>query len=257
MSPDGRNIAFTRGLLPTGRRLHVLPLDASMQHAGEARKLVDSRSVNPFWTRDGTEIVFVFGQRLARIGLGKGAIPREVPGLCNVTTPVLSKSGRLAFSQYTEDTNIWRQEIPTDGATASPPQRLIASTGNDQDARYSPDGTRIVFQSTRNGWTEIWVCGSDGAHCAQVTNVNRRFITGSPRWSPDSKSIAYDSAWEGRFHVYVTSAAGGTSRRLTPESVGGAIPSWSQDGKWVYYLRRRMAEARFGRPPSQEARRFK
>ncbi|MEO8367766.1 MAG: winged helix-turn-helix domain-containing protein [Candidatus Solibacter sp.] len=236
VSPDGKTIAFTRGLLSISQQLHVLPLSASMQPVGEARKLVDSRSVNPFWTRDGSEIVFVYGQRLARIGLQSGAVPREITGLSDMTTPVLSQSGRLAFSRETQDTNIWRQEIPAAGSTAPPPQRLIASTANDQDARYSPDGSRIVFQSTRSGWIEIWACGSDGAHCAQITNVNRRFITGTPRWSPDSKWIAYDSAWEGRFHIYVTSAGGGASRRLTPESDGGAIPSWSQDGKWVYYV---------------------
>ena len=65
--------------------------------------------------------------------------------------------------------------------------------------------------------------------------MNRPFITGTPRWSPDGKWIAFDSAWEGRFNVYVVSAAGGAPRRLTPESIGGSIPSWSHDGKWVYY----------------------
>jgi len=235
VSPDGRTIAFTRGLTPN-QHLHVLSLSASMQPAGEPRKLVDSRrSVSPFWSRDGREILFIFGQRLARIGLESGAVPREIPGLGEVATPVLSQSGRLAFSRNTTDTNIWRQEIPAQGSTSSPPQCLIASTANDQDAQYSPDGSRILLQSTRSGRTEIWACGSDGAHCTQVTNVNRPFITGTPRWSPDGMWIAYDSAWEGRFHVYVTGAGGGTSRRLTPESIGGAIPSWSHDGKWVYY----------------------
>ena len=62
---------------------------------------------------------------------------------------------------------------------------------------------RSRFQSDRSGQFEIWVCGSDGAHCAQLTNINRPFITGTPRWSPDGKWIAFDSAWEGRFHIYV------------------------------------------------------
>src|SRR6185295_9169909 len=121
------------------------------------------------------------------------------------------------------------------GGVASPPRVLIASTGYDQNAHYSPDGTKIVFQSTRSGSVEIWVCAADGPHCAPAPEAVPGPIAGTPRFSPDSKWIAYDSSWEGRFHVYITGAAGGKSLRLTPKSAGGAIPSWSHDGKWVYY----------------------
>jgi Tol biopolymer transport system component len=40
------------------------------------------------------------------------------------------------------------------GASGSSPlaQALIASTVNDSEARYSPDGTQIVFSSNRSGY---------------------------------------------------------------------------------------------------------
>ena len=236
-APDGRSIAFARGALSISQHLHLLPLSPDMRPAGEPRKLVATRLItNPAWTLDGREIIFRFGPTLARIGLDADAKPRELLALgTNAFFPTLSRTGRLAFSRNTDDTNVWRQELPAHAGALPPPERLIASTAYDQDARYSPDGSKIAFQSDRSGQFEIWVCGSDGAHCAQLTNINRPFITGTPRWSPDGKWIAFDSAWEGRFHIYVVNATGGAPRRLTADSIGGYIPSWSHDGRWVYY----------------------
>jgi Tol biopolymer transport system component/DNA-binding winged helix-turn-helix (wHTH) protein len=236
-APDGRSIAFTRGVRFISQHLHLLPLAPDMRPAGEPRKLVATRlTINPAWTPDGREIIFRFGPTLARIGLDAGAKPRELLALgTNAFFPTLSRTGRLAFSRNTDDTNVWRQELPAHEGALPPPERLIASTAQDQNARYSPDGSKIAFQSDRSGQFEIWLCGSDGAHCAQLTNINRPFITGTPRWSPDGKWIAFDSAWEGRFHIYVVNATGGTPRRLTADSIGGYIPTWSHDGRWVYY----------------------
>jgi Tol biopolymer transport system component len=238
-APDGRSIAFTRGALSISQHLYLLPLSPDMRPAGEPRKLEATRLIaNPAWTPDGREIVFRFGTTLARIGLDAGAKSRELLALgTNAFFPTLSRTGRLAFSRNTDDTNVWRQELPARAGAPPLPERLIASTAQDQDARYSPDGSKIAFQSDRSGQFEIWVCGSDGAHCIQLTNINRPFITGTPRWSPDGKWIAFDSAWEGRFHIYAINAAGGAARRLTADSIGGYIPSWSHDGMWIYYSR--------------------
>lgn len=116
-----------------------------------------------------------------------------------------------------------------------PPVCLIASTALEDNAQYSPDGTRIAFASNRSGNPEIWVCGSDGAHCTQMTAFNGPFITGTPRWSPDGKRIAFDSAKDGHFGIYVVDGNGGSPRRLTDASTTGSIPSWSRDGKWIYF----------------------
>ena len=183
---------------------------------------------NPAWTPDGREIIFRFGQPSPESAWMRARNRVSYwPWARTSSSPLLSRTGRLAFSRNTDDTNVWRQELPAHEGALPPPERLIASTAQDQDARYSPDGSKIAFQSDRSGQIEIWVCGSDGAHCAQLTNINRPFITGTPRWSPDGKWIAFDSAWEGRFHIYVINATGGdlatpdcrVHRRLHPQLV--------------------------------------
>ena len=49
------------------------------------------------------------------------------------------------------------------------------------------------------------------------------------------RSIAFDSDKEGQFDVYVLDVSGGLPRRLTPEISFDAVPSWSGDGRWVYF----------------------
>jgi Tol biopolymer transport system component len=63
--------------------------------------------------------------------------------------------------------------------------------------------------------------------------------TGSPRWSPDGKQIAFDSRREGHSDVFVISSEGGTPRRLTNSPYDSQTPAWSHDRKWIYFALQR------------------
>lgn len=61
-------------------------------------------------------------------------------------------------------------------------------------------------------------------------------MLGSPRWSPDSRWIAYDAQGEdGHWDIYIIDAAGGQPRRLTTGPSEENVPSWSRNGEWVYF----------------------
>ncbi|MFZ0592416.1 MAG: hypothetical protein WAM39_18300, partial [Bryobacteraceae bacterium] len=54
-------------------------------------------------------------------------------------------------------------------------------------------------------------------------------------WSPDSRTIAFDSRRDERGEIYVISADGGPVRRLTSAHGDNLHPCWSHDGKWIYF----------------------
>ena len=60
-------------------------------------------------------------------------------------------------------------------------------------------------------------------------------LTGSPRWSPDGRRIAFDSVEKGHWNLYTVDAEGGVPRPLTRDPLGGNDPFWSRDGRWVYF----------------------
>lgn len=112
----------------------------------------------------------------------------------------------------------------------SPGVRLISSTRLDHDMRYSPDGRRIAFASSRSGSHEIWVSDSDGSNQMQLTNIGGAYYTAAPQWSPDGKTIVFNSNVFDKRLPYLIPSSGGKPKRLDVDAVEG----WSHDGKYMY-----------------------
>ena len=74
--------------------------------------------------------------------------------------------------------------------------------------------------------------------------------TGSPRWSPDGKWIAFDSHIGGDGNIYVISATGGPWRRLTAENTAETQPAWSRDGQWIYFKSNRTGSYQIHKMPA-------
>jgi len=68
-----------------------------------------------------------------------------------------------------------------------------------------------------------------------LTSFNGR-LGGTPAWSPDGQSIAFDLRNEdGRGDVYVVPARGGAPVRLTDHPADDLVPSWAGDGQSIYF----------------------
>ncbi len=235
-SPDGKSLAFLRSAGGNLNEIYVQHLDR-----GDAQRLTFDNSYisDEGWSSDGRAIVFSSGRSgsvdLWEIPANGGRARHLRRAADDAYFLTISKTDNLlAFSRWFADTNIWRVE-PVAG---HPEQRkltqLIASTLEERSAQYSPDGTRIAFRSNRSGSNEIWISGSSGEKQTQLTSFNGP-LTGTPRWSPDGGSIAFDSRPRGFSDIYVISSDGGAPRRVTSSSADDVVPSWSVDGKWLYF----------------------
>jgi dipeptidyl aminopeptidase/acylaminoacyl peptidase len=114
--------------------------------------------------------------------------------------------------------------------------------------QFSPDGSKIAFESTRSGAYEIWMCRGDGSGVVQLTDF--KSSTGTPRWSPDGQRIAFDSRAPGNADIFVVDSDGGSPRRLTSDSSSEVVPSWSHDGRWIYFASDRTGKHEVWKMPS-------
>ena len=128
---------------------------------------------------------------------------------------------------------MWRVDTASPGVAPAPPAVAIASTRADLTPSLTPDGRRVVFLSDRSGELEFWVADPDGSNAFQLTSM--AIVPGYPKWSPDRATIAFHGDPDGRPDVLVVPARGGQPRNVTKGLPGGAYPSFSRDGQWIYF----------------------
>jgi hypothetical protein len=97
--------------------------------------------------------------------------------------------------------------------------RLTNGAG-DFRPRYSPDGSKIVFQSNRDGQPEIYVMNSNGT--AQTRLTNNPAAETAPAWSPDGTKILFTSTRDAPMTpaLYLMNADGSSQTRVTDGNDG-------------------------------------
>jgi tricorn protease-like protein len=118
---------------------------------------------------------------------------------------------------------------------------FISSTWVDQTPKYSPDGRKIAFISSRSGSREVWVSNADRSNPIRMTSFNGP-MTGQPSWSPDGQWIIFHARLEGTLDLFVIPAAGGPPKRLTTNRWEDHYPTYSRDGRWIFFSSRRSGE---------------
>lgn len=249
--PDGRYLLFVRAKVFGRTDLYGVPLSDTGMPEGTPIALtshMEYRTVSPVWGPDGRDIFFLAGPftgdlKLWRILGPKPGSARQVPltdyGAVYLSTPRGSTDSalRMIYTKSLRDSNIWRIREDRSG-TVSHPEPLINSTREDLNAQFSPDGSRITFQSTRSGSNEIWVCRSDGSNAMRVSNIGGAQV-GGPHWAPDGERIIFHAGAAGSADLYVVNANGGPALRLTSEPKQESVPSWSRSN-WIYFSSNRL-----------------
>jgi Tol biopolymer transport system component/tRNA A-37 threonylcarbamoyl transferase component Bud32 len=237
-SPDGYRLAYAScsgGWASC--HLDVCELSPDGAETGTARRVTRGViwPIGLAWTRDGTSLVYsdgLNGYRLWRVSIQGDKPPRqiEIAGF-GATRPAIAPSrDRLVFNRLGSQDDIYRFEV------GHPAEAVVASSFDDRIPHLAPDGSRFAFESARGGGgSEIWLAAADGSNPTQLTHGPGRW-QGSPRWSPDGRRIAFDSYGEdGQSDIWTIDADGGSLRRLTFSEAGDTAPTWSHDGRFVYF----------------------
>jgi serine/threonine protein kinase len=270
VSPDGKALAFRRAHAEGNWRgtIYLLGLDVDGKARGEPREVILAPWVATpnevfnwscvAWTADSQKLVFFhdLGLWTQPISLesrnpaqGQAVMAVETGAALNFITSSPT-SPRVVYAMRSGGgQSIWRMRMPERHTKREPPERMFASTKDEFAQQYSPDGKKVAFESKRGGNLEIWVCGSDGQGCVQLTAMGSS-ASGVPTWSPDGKQVAFYSNAQGNPQIYVIPSEGGATRRLTSLTAGAMFPRWSRDGKWIYFSSKESGTAQVWKVPS-------
>jgi len=104
----------------------------------------------------------------------------------------------------------------------------------DTDASFSPDGSRIVFESDRSGSQQLYVMNADGTGQRRITFGGGWYA--SPAWSPDGKWIAFTRRGSDGRRIGIMSADGSGERVLTT-GPGDDGPTWAANSRELLFQR--------------------
>jgi TolB protein len=112
--------------------------------------------------------------------------------------------------------------LDADGAHARAVTTFADSVGRAQWPTWSPDGKRLAVQVGRydrndhaHDRSDIWVIDLASGDATNLAPADDPWLDETPSWSPDGKTIVFQSTRSGRFEVWRMNADGSAPVRLT------------------------------------------
>jgi len=151
----------------------------------------------------------------------------------NTCTPFMTNHGFISTNGF----NLWGANAS--GSSPRPMTKLTTCAVSASDPAWSPDGTRIAFDSNRalngqdgsNGSApHMWLMNADGSGTKLLTTPTTS--AAGPAWSPDGSTIAFSDG-----NIWTVKSDGSAPTQLTKlsnASVGVAI--WSPDGHKLAFI---------------------
>jgi Tol biopolymer transport system component len=209
LSPGGRRVAIIRRV---GGNSDIWIIN---RDGGAAARLTadPGQEVFPVWTPDENAIVFrssrsktldIYLTRLDATGNETLLLNATALGVGQISPTDISRDGRWLLFYSTPQTgsrDVWVHAL---GQTETPPRRLIATPADESNARFSPDGKWIAYQTNESGRFEIAVRAFPAG--------DRMWLVSSgggvhPRWSRDGSELFY-IAPDGKLMAVKVSTAG-------------------------------------------------
>ena len=225
-SADGGKIVFS-STRDGNAEIYVMNADGTNQ-----KRITNSlgSDAHPSFSPDGTKITFISnregGLEIFKMNSDGTNVVRLTSAPFSKFNPVYSPDGtHIMYSAIDgNDSEIWLMN--DDGSN---PVNLTNNEGvDDRTARFSPNGTQIVYQSDRDDlvthkW-EVMIMNADGSN---QTNLTRNTaLDTEPSFSPDGNNIVFISTRSGDNEIWAMTVGGAGAINLSNNAATDVRPSW-------------------------------
>jgi len=155
-----------------------------------------------------------------------------------VEAPEWSPDGsRITFDGEADDGHAHIFAVNADGTGLT---QITSGDGDEIDATWSPDGTRLAVETQRSSSEPTGIAIVDVA-TGEIRMITENPIGGDdafPAWSPDGTRIAFARSRGDQQYpsaVFVVDVDGRGLQRVTPRRLNAYRPSWSPDGTQIIF----------------------
>lgn len=224
ISPDGQWVAYEAH--NGSRYLWIVGINGNNKQQLFSSSIHHARIV---WAPDSSKIFFIGEDNIARTVEPDGSNLTVVPGWPTYYKPTSwCSDGKILAHYYvsnSSDNNIY--SLYPDGSEIT---QLTYDSANDTQGIWSPDCSKIAFQSNRTGQYEIWVMNVDGANQTQLTFTANGDWSIYPVWSPGGNQILFSSSRDssGYWDLFTMNSDGSNVTNITNTSEAEQWSDWGQ-----------------------------
>jgi TolB protein len=161
------------------------------------------------------------------LATGKSAQLTDRLGVLNA--PEISPDGKsIVFMRWTVATDqnqVWMMD-----RNGKNPRRVFKGDG--WDPTWSPDGSKILFASDRDGSTQLYIGNIDGSSIRRVSQMQG--LRGRSDWSVQNLIATYAGESWAR-EVFTMNLDGSNAHRVSRKGGNAQGPSFSPDGQWIAF----------------------
>ena len=243
-SPTSDRIAFTR-YMPTGdKEVFVVGSDG-----GVLRQLTfDETNLQGLsWTADGRSILYAAGRidksvlfRVDAAGGGSEQIPLSAQGIYDIHR---APDGKF-YAALQRTSRVEAKMVSIEDMTSA--ARAVDPTSNNVTwPKYSPDGKKVAFITTRMGKHELQYAyldsggALDGSGPVSVFEIGENPVYSTYSWSPNSDKLIISRAEDEKITMYIAELTTGHLTRLFSSEFTNFSPILTRDGQHIIYSSRR------------------
>jgi len=211
-------------------------------HGSRVAWVFNAKGVRNVWVADGPDFA-----RTARQFTHYSADDGQPIASLRLTpdgkTVVYALGSELNESQESANPESWTKGVKqqvfaqdVDAKRKDAAARLLGEMGcpeeDCEDIQISPDGAWALWSAKK----KLWLASIDGKQQAKELATVRGAAV-QPKWSPDSKHIAFVSERDDHSFIAIYDFDGSSIRYMAPSVDKDSMPRWSPDGKWIVFVR--------------------